>query len=318
MVRGRVLDNPEPSPATAGEGVLPALRRSVARFNTLELPGVPLFVRVGDARADLESDEEGYFDARLDVTLDRTQGAWVSGEVGLRRPYRDVTSDHITPFELRVPGPDAAFGVISDIDDTILQTGAQQLLTALRRTMLGSALTRTPFAGAAELYRGLAEGGSGPDTNPVFYLSSSPWNLYGFLVRFIEYHSFPSGPLLLRDLLGGEEEHSHHTHKDPRIDEILALHPDLEFVLIGDSGQDDPEIYADAVARHPGRIRAVYIREVRRHRGDGRVERAAESLDGKVPFVVAADSAVMADHAAGLGLVEVSHAEAVRRVVARS
>jgi phosphatidate phosphatase APP1 len=315
VVRGRVLDDPEPSLATPGEGVIPAIRRTVARFNTNELPGVPLYVRVGDGHVDLESDDEGYFDVRLDTSLSPTAGGWVTGEVGLRHPYRDVTEDYVTPVELRVPGPDAAFGVISDIDDTILHTGAQRIVTALRRTMLGSALTRASFAGTAELYRGLAAGRSGPDTNPVFYISSSPWNLYGFLVRFLEYRRFPAGAMLLRDLLGGEQEHSHHSHKDPRIHEVLEIHRDLDFVLIGDSGQEDPAIYAEAVRRHPGRIRAVFIREVRLDPGDGRVEKVADSLDGEVPFVLAADSAVVADHAAALGLIDASQADAVRRAV---
>ena len=80
--------------------------------------------------------------------------------------------------------------------------------------------------------------------------------------------------MLLRDLLGtwrGREQ------KHDRIREVLDLHPDLSFVLLGDSGEHDPEIYADIVREHPGRILAVYIREVRLDPGDGRVEKVSDA-----------------------------------------
>jgi phosphatidate phosphatase APP1 len=164
----------------------------------------------------------------------------------------------------------------------------------VHRTITGSALTRTPFPGAAALYRDLAAG-----HNPVFYVSSSPWNLHAFLVAFLRHRGFPLGPVLLRDLLGtaeGAEE------KAGRIREILELHPGLRFVLVGDSGERDPEIYADVVREHPGRIVAVYIREVRLDPGDGRVERVSSTWADDTPFVLAADSEAVRRHARTLGL----------------
>ena len=193
-----------------------------------------------------------------------------------------------------MPEPDARYGVISDVDDTILETGVQRVGHMLRQTFTGSAITRTPFHGAPELYRDLAAGG-----NPLFYVSSSPWNLHAFLVAFLRHRDFPLGPVLLRDLLGtgvGREP------KHVRIHEILELHPDLAFVLIGDSGEKDPEIYADIVRSHPDRVLAVYIREVRLDPGDGRVEQVTDAWDHDVPFVLAADSDAVRRHAVELGL----------------
>jgi phosphatidate phosphatase APP1 len=108
------------------------------------------------------------------------------------------------------------------------------------------------------------------------------------------------GPVLLRDLLGraaGREE------KTRRIREILDLHPGLPFVLVGDSGEKDPQVYADIVRGYPGRIIAVYIREVRLDPGDGRVEKVSSDWSDDVPFVLAPDTAAVRRHAAGLGLV---------------
>jgi phosphatidate phosphatase APP1 len=292
VVRGRVLDNPPMTPAMEGEGAGAALRRSLGQFVTDELPGVPLRVTVGDATAEVETDDEGYFHAGLRPGA--LTDPWQDGTVELAGEYRGLTEPHRTPVRIRVPGPGARYGVISDVDDTILETGVQRVGMMLRQTFTGSALTRTPFPGAAELYQDLAAGG-----NPVFYVSSSPWNLYSFLIAFLRHRDFPLGPLLLRDLIGNREGRA---RKHERINEILDLHPQLSFVLIGDSGEKDPEIYADIVRAHPGRILAVYIREVRLDPGDGRVEAVTDSWDHDVPFVLAADSDAVRRHVAGLGL----------------
>jgi phosphatidate phosphatase APP1 len=315
LVRGRVLDDPEAGPATDGESAWAALRRTVRRFLTVELPGVPLHVRVGPSSVETVSDDEGYFEVRLTARAEPFTGPWVTGEVGTTAPYRGYAHLVPTPVQVRVSGPGAGFGIISDVDDTILHTGAQRATVMLRRTLLGSELTRIPLVGAPELYRALVGSASGGG-NPIFYVSSSPWNLHAFLVAFLRHRDFPRGPLLLRDLLGSGAEHTHASHKYARTDEVLGLHPDLRFVLIGDSGQDDPEIYADVVRRHPGRILAVYIRDVRLDPGDRRAEAVAAGWAHDVPFVLVADSAALARHAAGLGLLTRDDLDLVERATA--
>jgi phosphatidate phosphatase APP1 len=294
VVRGRVLDDPPPSEAVEGEGVGAAVRRTLRSFVTDELPRVPLRVTVAGTSVDAVTDSEGYFLARLRPDPDALTSPWAAGTVELADAYRGLAEPRCAPLEVRVPGPEARFGIISDIDDTILETGVQRIGQMLRQTFTGSALTRTPFPGAAELYRDLAAG-----VNPVFYVSSSPWNLHTFLVGFLQHRAFPMGPVLLRDLLGtaaGREQ------KSGRIQEILDLHPQLSFVLIGDSGEKDPEIYADVVRACPERILAVYIREVRLDPGDGRVEKVSGGLAPDVPFVLAPDSDAVRRHAGDLGL----------------
>ena len=294
VVRGRVVDDPPLSSAVEGEGVRAAVGRTVRGFLTDELPGVPLLVRVGEAEARAVTDAEGYFRVRLDP--EHLDSPVTTGTVELAGEYRGITDRHRTDVRVHVPGAQAAFGVVSDVDDTILETGVQRVGRMVLQTFTGSALTRTPFPGVVELYRDLARGG----TNPVFYVSSSPWNLHHFLDAFLEHRGFPLGPVLLRDLLGsaaGREE------KHGRINEVLELHPDLPFVLIGDSGERDPEIYADVVREHPGRVLAVYIRETRLDPGDGRVERVSDAWHHDVPFVLAADSDAVRRHAAAAGLV---------------
>lgn len=215
VVRGRVLDNPPPTEAVEGEGLGAALRRSLGQFATDELPGVPLRVTVGDAVAETETDREGYF--RVELRPSAVVGPWERGRVELAAAYRGLAPGFRTTVDVRVPGPDARFGVISDVDDTIVETGVQRVGEMLLQTFAGSALTRTPFEGAPELYRDLADG----DRNPVFYVSSSPWNLHAFLAAFLRHRDFPIGPLLLRDLIGTRDGRA---RKHGRIEEVLRLH----------------------------------------------------------------------------------------------
>jgi phosphatidate phosphatase APP1 len=294
VVRGRVLDDPPLSEAVEGEGVVAAVRRTLRGFLTDELPGVPLRVSVAGATVRAVSDEDGYFHARLRPDPGRLSSPWTAGSVELGGDYRGCTGPHTAPLAVRVAGADARFGILSDIDDTVLETGVQRVGRMIRQTLTGSALTRTPFPGAAALYDDLAAG-----VNPVFYVSSSPWNLHAFLVAFLRHRGFPAGSVLLRDLLGtdaGREQ------KTGRIREVLDLHPGLPFLLLGDSGEKDPEIYADIVDAYPDRVLAVYIREVRLDPGDGRVERISRTWTHDVPFVLAADSDAVRRHATGLGL----------------
>ena len=294
VVRGRVVDDPEPSEAVEGEGVRAAVARVLRHFATDELPGVPLRVTVGDAVVETVTDAEGYFRLRLRPDPTTLTSPWTTGTVELADHYRGLTDPRTTPLQVLVPGPEARFGIVSDVDDTILQTGVQRLGQMLRQTFTGSALTRTSFPGAPELYRDLAAG-----ANPVFYVSSSPWNLHAFVIAFLRHQQLPLGPVLLRDLLGTS---SGREQKGGRIEEILETHPGLRFVLMGDSGEKDPQVYAEIVRAHPHRVLAVYIREVRLDPGDGRVEEVSDAWDNDVPFVLAADSDVVRRHAVSLGL----------------
>ena len=134
-----------------------------------------------------------------------------------------------------------------------------------------------PFEGTTELYRALVAGPGGRARNPVFYVSKSPWNLYDVLVEFLDRQELPRGPLLLRDM--GLYSEAPLDHKTSAIEKILATFQTLPFVLIGDSGERDPDIYLQLAARFPGRIRAIYIRDVgsgslRRRQIDALVEDA--------------------------------------------
>lgn len=252
VVRGRVLTKLRHATPHADQSRWVNLRQMISLFLTYEVADVT--VVAPDHGVEGVSDEEGYF------TLEVPRGAEVASD-WLRISCVVEGSDAIpTPFPVRVPSPEARFGVISDVDDTMIRTGAYSLAKNLWTTFTGSALTREVFADSVALIEALGEGGR----NPVHYVSSSPWNLHHFLDTLFARAQLTPGPMFLRDLGVSETQFisgTHGDHKGRAIDTILGAHPGLPFVLIGDTGQHDAHVYADAVARHPGRILAVVLRE---------------------------------------------------------
>jgi phosphatidate phosphatase APP1 len=278
------------------------------RFLTDEIPNARLGVHYQDQHYTITTDEEGYFVLNLapetPLVLD---DIWHPIMVELTSSPVNFKEGIQATAEVLVPPPDAEYGVISDIDDTIVETGATNLLKMSGRTFLHNARTRLPFAGVSAFYNSLVLGRNGKRNNPFFYVSSSPWNLYDMLVEYLDVQRIPAGPLLLRDfgLSRNKPTHSGHMgHKLKEIENILITYPHLDFILIGDSGQEDPTIYREVVRRHPTRIMAIYIRDVKLKRRARIVEQISEELKGgKVEMLLVPETVTAAEHAALNGFI---------------
>jgi phosphatidate phosphatase APP1 len=203
-----------------------------------------------------------------------------------------------------LPSPHAEFGIISDMDDTVLVSQATNLLKAVRLMMVQNARTRLPFAGVPAFYHALHKA----RRNPIFYVSSSPWNLYDMLTDFLALNGIPAGPLFLRDYgFGGDmfKASGHHGHKMTQIRHLLDFYPDLSFILIGDSGQHDPEIYREVVHEYPNRILGIYIRDVSEAERDAEVLAIVKEVaEMGVEMVFVADTVAAAEHAVGKGWID--------------
>ena len=140
--------------------------------------------------------------------------------------------------------------------------------------------------------------------------------MYDLLVDFLDLNDIPEGPLLLRDfgLDANRESADHMGHKFKEIKNILLAYPHLRFVLIGDSGQEDPKIYSEIVKKFPGRILAIYIRDVQlADREKIAIEISKGLVDDKVEMIIVDNTIEAAAHAARLGLID---ADAVPQIVA--
>ncbi|TRD22084.1 phosphatase domain-containing protein [Palleronia caenipelagi] len=286
VLRGRVLASLRRTTPDPTQSRWQNLREMAALFMTDEVSGVRVTAPTYNVSA--LSDEEGYFSMVVPVEM----------AAGPHHVLLEIESDPSSRVmaPVQVTGPGATIGVISDIDDTVMQTGAHSLAKNLWTTFTGSALSRHVYPDAVVLLDHLSDHGR----NPVFFVSSSPWNLHAFLVSVFDRAGLVFAPLFLRDLGLSESQFitpqgGHGGHKGQAIDQIMSANPGLPFVLIGDTGQHDAHVYLDACHRHGGRIKAVVLREpVPGTSDDDRAAIASIRRLG-VPAVVTSDFATVPD-----------------------
>lgn len=307
-LKGRVLEDEGLSEATEHDTVWENILNMYRRFESDELPGVRVRAQYGSVTQDVVTDEEGYFEIEIHpvepLPVDRY---WHEVELELLDDVSPGGKPVRATGEVLVAPSDASFGVISDVDDTVLQTGAARLLDMAQQTFLQNARTRLPFEGVAAFYRALQGGPDGSGHNPIFYVSSSPWNLYDFLVDFFDGQAIPHGPFLLRDLGIDADKFikSGHSHKLDKIESILSTYPGLSFILVGDTGQEDPELYRKAIEQFPDHIKAVYLRDVADDVRDAEVRKLAEEAHTfDVPMLLIPDTEAAAVHAAESGFID--------------
>lgn len=311
-LHGRVLTNPPAALPDKDADWWENLTETMQRFASQEVPDIKIAITVGDQTHHTTTDQEGYYHLQVDHKWEpNSTGLWSTAIQQI------VDCEHVSAEQSTItsrfltPTTTAEFGVISDVDDTIMYTEVTQLLTTLKLTFFSNARTRTPLAGVAAFYQALQTGNhlaTSPAYNPIFYVSSSPWNLFDMLEDFIELNDIPLGPILLRDLGFDENKFlaSGHGHKLDKVRRLMHAYPDLPFVLIGDSGQQDAELYANAAEEFGERIKLILIRDINPQVTDDFDERVTFSKkraeSAGVPMHLIKDSLQGAEHANELGL----------------
>jgi phosphatidate phosphatase APP1 len=237
----------------APAGTDPGARRGLPgwqRFLTLEWPDAEVEVEVAGVRAATSSDASGLVDSAL--AAHPPPGPAVA---------RLATGGRGVAATVHVAADTAAVGIVCDIDDTVWITELHHPLRAAWRTLRHSSGGRQPVPGMAALLAWLHAQHPGA---PVIYLSNGPWNLAGPVERFLERHGFPPGALLMTDwgLTPRGWFRDGRAHKAGALRRVSADLPSVRWVLVGDDGEHDPDLYAAFAAEHPDRVAAIALRQV--------------------------------------------------------
>ena len=268
-IRGRALEDENID--LSRKGLFGLLKNSWKRFEADEIANTSIKIKLPDnSFYYTKTDAKGYFKFKQKISglseLTNEEG-WLSYELSFDDPHpnRVIIQDNRFQGEVLIPASNVDFGVISDIDDTILHTGVTSFLKMklIFNTFFRNAESRSPLEGAADFYHALHRGPSDERANPFFYVSHSPWNLYRYLALFLRKNSFPKGPILLRSLsVFKRRKEEEKPQKQREIIDILNMYPAMKFILIGDSGEHDADIYIEIAEKFPGRIKAIYLRSV--------------------------------------------------------
>ncbi len=252
-VMGRVLlDRPEcGAEGEPRKARKPTKIRGWRGFAAVAVKDAEVVIEAGGLRCEVRADRGGFVDAVVEADLP-------PGWQAVR-----LSTDGSPPVEtpVRIVDPTVTFGIVSDIDDTVMVTALPRPLLAAWNTFVLDEHARAAVPGMAVLYERLVTAHPGA---PVFYLSTGAWNVAPALTRFMSRHLYPAGPLLLTDW-GPQKDRwfrSGQEHKRATLRRLADEFPDTRWLLIGDDGQHDPEIYADFARSHPDKVAAVAIRRL--------------------------------------------------------
>ncbi|SNR73484.1 Uncharacterized conserved protein [Maribacter sedimenticola] len=279
-VRGRAIEDENID--LDQKGIFNLMQNTWKRFETDEIRNTAIKITLSNGKSvQGTTDDDGYYLIDEDINglhdLANDEG-WVNFELSFTDTNlkREILLKNKFPGEMLIPSEHAKFGVISDIDDTILHTGVVSSLKwkVIINTMFKRATKRRQLDGASDFYMKLHHGKTGDEANPIFYVSHSPWNLYRYLQLFLKTNNFPKGPLLLRSMASFRmrKKNDEKPQKQREISNLLKSYPDLPFILIGDSGEKDGDIYQEISTLFPGRIKAIYLRSVNDAKRMARIE----------------------------------------------
>ena len=261
-------------------------------FTSVPVGDVPVVIEVGGERIEVLADRGGVVDTKVPARL---QPGW--NRVALRVEGSDEVEAPIW-----VVGPDVDFGIVSDIDDTVMVTALPRPFVAFWNTFVLDEHARSPTPGMAVLYERLVRAHPGA---PVIYLSTGAWNVAPTLTRFLSRNLYPAGPILLTDWGPTHDRwfRSGRAHKTENLHRLAEEFPHMRWLLVGDDGQHDEELYADFARENPGQVAAIAIRELSVGEAvlaGGRTKSDEHGAD--VPWVSASDGATLADRLSDVGM----------------
>ena len=205
---------------------------------------------------------DGYFKFCVPINPEVGYG-WIDYKVSI--PHGNET---IITKESYLRPKKENLGIISDIDDTFLVSYTLNPLKKLYYLLFRNVNTRKVYENVVPHFQALSNAGRIKDReqNAFFFVSSSEWNLYRYIIQLTEIHQLPKAVLLLKDIKSSLTDflwsgRGGHNHKFEKIKHILEFYPNLKYVLIGDDSQQDPFLYEAICKIFPVTVKAVYIRK---------------------------------------------------------
>lgn len=240
-------------------------------------------VTVAGVTHELALDRGGVVDARVEVDL----------PPGWHTVVLDTTGSEPVEASILVVDPAERFGLLSDIDDTVMVTALPRPFLAAWNTFVLDEHARRTVTGMPVLYDRILARHPGA---PVIYVSTGAWNVAPTLRRFLGRNLYPAGPLLLTDWGPTHDRifRSGAAHKRAQLARLAEEFPQVRWLLVGDDGQHDEELYAEFAAAHPENVAAVAIRQLSVGEAvlaGGRTKAAERSDASSVPWCFAPDGA---------------------------
>ena len=279
-------------------------RSIINQFRIKTLENFDIYLKCGNQEIHTKTLDDGYFKFCIPLETETNFG-WMEYEVSIKDENETITEkgSFIRPHKGKL-------GIISDIDDTFLISHTQNFFKKIYILLFKNVNDRKVFTDVVPHYQALSSAGRNnkEEENAFFYVSSSEWNLYRFIVKFTKIHNLPRAVILLKDIRRGITDffmsgRGNHDHKFDKIKHVLEFYPNLKYVLLGDDSQHDPVLYERICKIFPVTVKAVYIRQTGKHQKEAtkKIMKNLEALEVSVCYYKNSSEAIM--HSKSIGLI---------------
>lgn len=265
-------------------------------FVSTPIPHAAVTMTSGNQTFTVSADRGGVIDSRVHLRLTPGWNAvWLS-------------IDNETPVRCTVfiVADNTAIGVVCDIDDTVMVTALPRPFLAAWNSFVRDEHARRPVPGMAVLMERIIRQ---HPASPVIYLSTGAWNVHPTLTRFLTRHLYPPGSLVLTDWGPTHDRwfRSGQRHKRDNLSRFASEFPHMKWILVGDDGQHDEDLYAEFAHAHPQHVRAIAIRELLAPEAllaGGRSHHDRTHDPKQIPWVSAPNGAGLARELSRVGVID--------------
>jgi len=277
----------------------------VSLFRIKTIKNFDIYLKYEDQEIHTKTLDDGYFKFCIPLKKESHFG-WIEYEVSIKHKNEIITvkGSFIRPHK-------GNLGIISDIDDTFLISHTRNIFRKIYILLFKSVNDRKVFKDVVPHYQALSSAGRNnkDEQNAFFYISSSEWNLYRFIVKFTKIHQLPRAVILLKDIKRGITDfffsgRGNHNHKFDKIKHVLEFYPNLKYVLLGDDSQHDPFLYEQICKIFPVTVKAVYIRQTGKYKKETTkiILKNLEDLEVSVCYFKDSSEAIL--HSKSIGIIK--------------
>jgi phosphatidate phosphatase APP1 len=253
---GRVHKGDPVPPPVEGDGLADKLHQTFLALDLKALAGARVQLSGFRGAEPSAADGNGFLKVPLPVGMQ--PGAL---RVTARLDMQEYSAASVTTGLQVFGASNPPVGIISDIDDTLTDTDVTNKPIALRNTFFHNSYDVKVFPGAPEAVVAVAgRSESLLPTLPLFFLSGSPWALHQRIADAFDLRGLPHGAMILRRY--SQEPLDPYEFKHPHLLEIVDANPGYRWILFGDSGEKDPEVYHTLIQQRPNAVQAVFIHNV--------------------------------------------------------
>ena len=253
----RVHHGKPPATATANENIFEKLVQTVETLENDAIPGAKVTFSGVPGLTSAVADAHGFIQVNLPPNMKGPLHKLTITLPGSAK-YKTSSATYLVPVWADKPGQ---IGVISDIDDTLTDSDVTNKLRLGWNTLFHSQFDVKVFPGAGQAITSVSGAGYGGfPVRPLIYLSGSPWALHGRISAAFGMHGLPKGAFILRRFT--KEPQDPYAFKHPHLQALFAAFPQTKWVLFGDTGEKDPEVYTQMHVEKPHNISRILIHNV--------------------------------------------------------